>query len=389
MTAAAPSGPVRRRTLHAQFVRRLLWPLVTAFVLAASVTALVGYHAEKSEQDTQRAQTLAIFARSLIKPLWDCDGATAQGIADTLAQLPIVRGVRLQDVCADTAVETGSVAAPDAADPDLLQTPVVHRDEQGRAFTVGHLAIQFHPFSVASTASQGLLQQLAIFGAMLAVVLAGAALVFRSIIGRPLARFREAILAHRPVHEDAPAPARFADELTDVTHAYDELVRELRRLARHDPLTDLGNRVVLEEHLASAIERAVTHGGHGYVLLLDLDGFKPINDTHGHAVGDFVLQTVARRLRAATRGTDMVARLGGDEFVIVAEGPQPGLSDLMVRVARAVEEPIASGAGLLRVGTSIGAARFPDDGRTSLALLMHADEAMYAAKQGKRRAPKA
>jgi diguanylate cyclase (GGDEF)-like protein len=85
----------------------------------------------------------------------------------------------------------------------------------------------------------------------------------------------------------------------------------------------------------------------------------------------------------------MVARLGGDEFVIVAEGPQPGLSDLMVRVARAVEEPIASGAGLLRVGTSIGAARFPDDGRTSLALLMHADEAMYAAKQGKRRAPKA
>src|SRR5690606_17531835 len=74
MTAPATPAPARRVTLHAQFVRRLLWPLVIAFALAASITALVGYHAGKRHEAAHRAQTLAAFARSLVKPLWDCDG---------------------------------------------------------------------------------------------------------------------------------------------------------------------------------------------------------------------------------------------------------------------------------------------------------------------------
>ena len=391
-TPGAPPSQPRRRTLHAQFVRRLLWPLVIAFVLASSVTALVGFHTQKRQQAEQRGQTLAIFAQSLTKPLWDCDGATARGIVETLAQLPVVDGVRLQDACADGAIEAGAPMAggtrgDKAPHPDRRQMPIVHHDEQGREFTVGHLEIQFRPFSIASAAIQGLWQQLAIFGAMLAVVLVGAALVFRSIIGRPLARFRQAILAHRAVHEGAPPPGRFIDELTDVTHAYDELVHELQRLARHDPLTGLGNRVVLEEHLARAIDHAAAQGHHGHVLLLDLDGFKPINDTHGHAVGDVVLQIVARRLQAAMRSTDTVARLGGDEFVVVAQGrgsQDDGLAPLLARVAAAVEEPLECEGRVLRVGVSIGTARFPDDGTTGVELLAHADQAMYAAKQARR-----
>lgn len=386
---AAPSSPPRaqRRTLHAQFVQWLLWPLVIAFALAASVTALVGYRTEKIEQDEQRSQTLAIFAHSLTKPLWDCDGATARGIVDTLAQLPIVRGVRLQDVCAGQAIEAGAaVPAADVVHPDRLQMPVIHRDEQGRSYTVGELEIQFHPFSIANAAIQSLWQQLAIFGAMLTVVLVGAALVFRRIIGRPLDRFRQAILEHRTVHEDAAPRGRFVDELTDVTQAYDGLVHELQRLARHDPLTGLGNRMVLEERLADAVERACADGQAGYVLLLDLDGFKPINDTHGHAVGDLVLQTVARRLQAAMRSTDTVARLGGDEFVVVAPSQEPlaGLPQLLARVAAAVEAPIECEGLVLRVGASIGAARFPDEGQANAELLTRADAAMYAAKQGRR-----
>ena len=387
MTTPPPPPLAQRRTLHAQFVQRLLWPLVIAFALATSITALVGYHTEKTQQGERRQQTLEIFARSLIKPLWDCDGATARGIVDTLAQLPIVQGVRLQDVCAGQAIEAGAaMPAGDAPHPDRLRQPVAHRDEQGRTHAVGQLEIQFHPLSIANAAIQSLWQQLAIFGAMLAVVLVGAALVFRHIIGRPLDHFRQAILEHRAVHEGAPPPGRFVDELTDVTQAYDGLVHELQRLARHDPLTGLGNRTVLEERLAHAVERARADGQAGYVLLLDLDGFKPINDTHGHAVGDMVLQTVAQRLQAAMRNTDTVARLGGDEFVIVAPGREPltGLPQLLARVAAAVEAPIDCEGLVLRVGASIGAARFPDDGHANAELLTHADAAMYAAKQDKR-----
>ena len=390
MTPSPAALPLSRRTLRDQFIQRLLWPLIAAFVLAASSTAAIG--SEKSEQSHQRARILAMFSRLLAKPLWDCDEATAQGIADTLMRIPSVQGVRLHNVCAGATEDIGTLASSEAISPDLLQTAVLHRDERGQSFTVGHLSIQFRPFSFTSKASQELPLQLAIFGAMLAAMLVGAALVFRSIIGRPLARFREAILAHRAVHEGLEAPPpRFADELTDVTQAYDALLRELRRLARRDPLTDLGNRTdlsnrtVLEEHLANAIGRAAESSLHGYVLLLDLDGFKPINDGYGHAIGDFVLQTIAKRLRATTRDLDMVARLGGDEFVIVAEGRHPGLSDLIARVSRAVEAPIASSVGLLRVGVSIGAARFPEDGRTSAELLAYADEAMYMTKQDKYR----
>ena len=388
MTMPPTSPTAQRRTLHAQFVRRLLWPLVLAFALAAFTTALVGYRAEKGEQATQRQQTLTIFAQSLTKPLWDCDGATVRGIVDTLAHLPIVRGVRLQDVCASEFVEGGSVTvAPDAQHPDRLLMPVIYRDDQGRSHTVGQLMVQFHPFTIANAAIQNLWQQLAIFCAMLAVVLVGAAWVFRRIIGQPLDRLRLAIVEHRTVLESNPPPTRFVDELTDVTQAYDGLVRELQRLARHDPLTGLGNRTVLEERLAHAVERSRAEGRPGYVLLLDLDGFKAINDTHGHAVGDLVLQAVAQRLQTATRSTDTVARLGGDEFVIVAHGQEPlsALPQLLARVRVAVETPIECQVGgdtlVLRVGASIGAASFPDDGQANADLLTRADEAMYEAKQ--------
>lgn len=577
-TTSAPPLP-RRRTLHGQFVQRLLWPLVLAFVLAAGITAVVNYHSEKAQHAALRQQTLHIFARSLIKPLWDCDGATARGIVDTLAQQPIVRAVQLHDTCGDSVIASETAfSAPDSADATPLAMPLHHRDEQGRDHQVGHLAIQFQPFSMAQAAVQNLGQQLAVFAAMLVVVLLGAALVFRHIIGRPLARFRQAIRAQRTVrsHTD-PADAQQRqrnDELSDVEQAYDALLEELdsrfarqstlahsarsllatatgqhsplpevlaqvlrttgadriylvenlqttatawqaqptvvagapwpapmlapaaqaltparwrscfeersgvlgtvqdlpeaerqpliaagvrsvaalpvwgqgqwfgylcvqdlqqerrwsdseriflhtvadmigaflesqqhtraldraitqlrdneqalQHRARHDPLTGLGNRVVLEEALGHALTHVRAEEGlHGYVLLLDLDGFKPVNDTYGHAAGDALLQAIAQRLQACLRSTDTVIRLGGDEFVIVAQGkgPQFQLAQLLAKVTAAVEAPVDYQGQPLQVGASIGAARFPEEGHASAELLVRADQAMYAAKQGKR-----
>lgn len=574
-----PAALPRRRTLHGQFVQMLLWPLVLAFVLAASITVTVNYHREAAQNAKLRQQTLTFFAQSLTKPLWDCDGATARGIVDTLARQTIVLAVRLHDMCSDNMIESDHATRNPAPNTEHLETPIRHLDEQGREHQVGHLSLQFQPFSMADAAMQSLGQQLAIFASMLAVVLLGAALVFRTLIGRPLARFRQAIRAQRTVrsHADAADSPR-NDELSDVIHSYDTLLeeldsrfarqstlahcarsllataagqqnplpevldevlrtthadriylvehtavtdsvweahptvvagapwpapalapspsqhamvpsrwrrcfeartgvvgavhdlpemeraalqaagvhslvalpvwgqgqwfgylciedlqrprcwsdseriflhtvadmigaflesqqhtrtldcaidqlrnseRELQHRACHDPLTGLGNRVVLE----AAIQRALEHcqadpGLHGYVLLLDLDGFKPVNDRYGHAAGDALLQTMAQRLQASLRSTDTVTRLGGDEFVIVAQGkgPQFQLGQLLDKVTAAVEAPVDYQSQRLQVGASIGAARFPGEGLSSAELLVRADQAMYAAKQGKRAA---
>lgn len=378
MTAA----PKPRRPLHAQFVRWLLLPLVLAFGLAAWLTAAINYHTEKQHHAALRAQTLDAFAHALSKPLWDCDSATVAGIVQALARQPQVRGVLLDDACAAARVAAGAPQGSAGQPlPGSLRAPLSHLDALGRAYAVGQLYIEFAPPSVTSAALPGLWQQLAVFGVVLAVVLAGAVLVFRRIIGRPLAHFRQAILAHHTVHDHGPPPSRVTDELDDVTRAYDELVHTLQRLARHDPLTGLGNRMLLEERLGHALERAARQGTRLGVLLLDLDGFKPINDTHGHAVGDAVLQAIAQRLQAAVRSVDTVARLGGDEFVVVADGPD--LPALLPRVRDAVEAPIAWEGLRLQVRASLGVAEFPRDGTSCDALLAHADQAMYAAKQRK------
>ncbi|QEA13571.1 diguanylate cyclase domain-containing protein [Comamonas flocculans] len=380
MMPAAPRQP-RRRSLHAQFVRSLLGPLVLAFALAAGTSLWVSYRSSTAQAAEQRILTLQAFSHSLTQPQWDCDKTTAQGIIDTLARMPQVDGVRLHDTCSDTLLHAGrAMAGPPPAGPDHLESPVVYRDPQGRDYTVGQLQISYHPLSARDAAMQSLVPQLGIFLTMLAVVLVGAARVFEHAVGQPLARFRAAILASRPVHAaHAPAP-RWLDELGDVTQAYDKLVHELKRLARHDPLTGLANRRALEEHL----EHALHQGAPGlHVLLLDLDGFKPVNDRYGHAVGDAVLQGVAQRLRAALRQSDLVARLGGDEFVIVApdRGAPEALERLLDKVDEAVRAPLVCDEHVLRVHASMGMALFPRDGHSAAALLAHADAAMYAAKQ--------
>jgi diguanylate cyclase (GGDEF)-like protein len=158
--------------------------------------------------------------------------------------------------------------------------------------------------------------------------------------------------------------------------------QENEHLAHHDVLTGLPNRTRLDVRLRDAIERADRHGGLVGLLLIDLDGFKDVNDTLGHRAGDELLRPVARRLTAGTRADVVVARLGGDEFAIVVEddGAREQLGEVLARITEALLEPMVIDEVDIVVEASIGVATYPLDADSPETLLQHADIAMYAAK---------
>jgi diguanylate cyclase (GGDEF)-like protein/PAS domain S-box-containing protein len=183
---------------------------------------------------------------------------------------------------------------------------------------------------------------------------------------------------------------RFIDGmLFDVTERRTSEER-LAHLALHDPLTDLPNRALFQEHLTVAIANARRSATGGAVLFIDLDDFKLVNDSFGHAVGDELLVLVARRLRESCRAGDVVARQGGDEFLVLVQGqtadvvPQEAAQTVAANLRVALAKPFALASTDLYITPSIGASLFPDDGDTAETLLKHADIAMYAAKDAGR-----
>lgn len=155
-----------------------------------------------------------------------------------------------------------------------------------------------------------------------------------------------------------------------------------RHMANHDALTGLPNRVLLNDRLELALANAERHGQFLAVCYMDLDGFKPVNDTFGHKVGDEVLKELARRLKGLLRSNDTVARLGGDEFVFLLGGLS-GIEQccsLLERILATVQEPIVVAGATARVSASIGVSLFPLHGTRGEELLQRADQAMYQAK---------
>jgi diguanylate cyclase (GGDEF)-like protein len=156
----------------------------------------------------------------------------------------------------------------------------------------------------------------------------------------------------------------------------------LQKLAFHDQLTGLANRTSFEERLARAADQCHRDGSGLVLLFVDLDGFKPINDSFGHPVGDDVLREVGRRLRRVVRGDDVVCRAGGDEFLVLGAGV--GSADAAARFAQRILDALAPPHLLAgrqtHLSCSIGVARFPGDGPVAR-LITHADAAMYAAKR--------
>ena len=190
---------------------------------------------------------------------------------------------------------------------------------------------------------------------------------------------------------------RLLDEIADAAglalrqHAQRHALRQEQErqtyLASHDDLTDLPNRRALDRHLDAVLASARRQGRRVAVGLLDLDDLKPINDRHGHAVGDRVLAEVAERLRLLLRGGDYVARFGGDEFVLVFDDLQheSDLDDLLERIGAALLQPVPIDGRLLPIGASLGIATYASDGHASgEQLLRLADQAMYQVKARKR-----
>jgi diguanylate cyclase (GGDEF)-like protein len=151
-----------------------------------------------------------------------------------------------------------------------------------------------------------------------------------------------------------------------------------------DALTGLPNRLLFGDRLESILREAVRNGECFAVLFVDLDHFKAVNDTHGHAAGDQVLQEVTRRLRGSVRASDTVARYAGDEFTVVLRHivKNDDVQRVAEKILQVVAEPLQLENGArLQVGVSIGVSFFPDDAADAETLLKHADEAMYAAKR--------
>ena len=157
----------------------------------------------------------------------------------------------------------------------------------------------------------------------------------------------------------------------------------LENLATHDPLTGLLNRKGLYPVLQRAIARAEREGRLLVVGFLDIDDFKGINDRYGHAAGDAVLKTLARRLERTLRGTDRVARLGGDEFVLLIEGlrQKADLAPVVTHLKAALDGPFYADPREIAVRVSLGVAFFPLDALDVERLISRADRAMYAAKE--------
>lgn len=167
-----------------------------------------------------------------------------------------------------------------------------------------------------------------------------------------------------------------------------EAERQLEHLAFHDSLTGLGNRYLLDQRMALEMQKAEQHGQRFAIVFIDLDGFKAINDSMGHHIGDRLIQEAAHRIQMQIRRDDVAIRLGGDEFVVLLSN-LAHLDDgfhVAEKILQAMTYPIRIDDHQLRISASLGIARYPEDGMSMNELLSAADSAMYAAKhQGKAR----
>lgn len=183
------------------------------------------------------------------------------------------------------------------------------------------------------------------------------------------------------IRDSRNKPVGVVTVLRDVTQERMR-ARRLMYQATHDPLTDLPNRVLFIDRLSQYLGHADRNDEKLAIVFLDLDGFKNVNDTFGHHVGDNLLQSVAERLKNCVREGDSLARLAGDEFTMVISGrdADEGVKILADKVIRELTAPFDIEGNQIRIGTSVGISIFPDDGDTIGELMEKADAAMYQAK---------
>lgn len=271
------------------------------------------------------------------------------------------------------------------------------RDDEGRFMVVGLsqplAAVQGEVVSLGRSILKILLVLCAV-----GVVLA--AWVSR-VVTQPLKAMVRATQAFPQGRPHGALPVHRHDEVGELARSFDEMEQQIRRqmtelnasrdamahLAHHDALTGLPNRRMFEQRLAQALELSRRSGRSCALLFVDLDDFKAINDQSGHAMGDLVLQAVARTITGAVRQSDTVARLAGDEFTVLCENVDSEEAALQVaaKLEQAFDTPQQIEGAPLSVRVSIGLSLFPRDAQDAQTLLASADAAMYRVKQSHRR----
>ncbi|MES2683563.1 MAG: EAL domain-containing protein [Pseudomonadota bacterium] len=206
-------------------------------------------------------------------------------------------------------------------------------------------------------------------------------------VARPNGDLFPARLTLNVVHDDLRGESQVVGILSDITELRVAQAR-LQHLAHYDPLTGLANRFLMQDRLMQAIHRGRRNGVRVAVLFIDLDHFKRINDSFGHATGDLVLKEVAKRIKTNVRSDDTASRLGGDEFVVIVERfeDRTQVIALTEKLRVALATPLVLGGQVFHLGASIGIALFPDNGSDAEQLLQGADTAMYEAKASGRNA---
>lgn len=392
----------RSSTLFRQFVLSLTFPVLLAFMLAGLGTIWITWSQQQGDITLQKESMLKSYREALTKPLWDCDNNTVEGILVAMAYQTGIARVQVKEPCRGQILQAGDAEFADNTDAAEVFT-LEYLDEKGRGFYVGTLEVLSRSQSIQTGLANNFWRYLMLLAILLVSMLGITLLTFRRLISKPLQRF-QLIIEQNKSRTDSPLAGASAastkdNELGQVMHAYDDLMQELDELinqlkqqqatlhdmAHTDSLTGLGNRLALEAELTRALVRSHRHGQKGCVLLLDLNDFKPINDTWGHVAGDTVLQQVGKRLCELLRDTDVAVRLGGDEFIVIAEeaGDRNTIAHLADKIRQSIEQPYMFKDQQLQVGVSIGYALFPDDGENSTALLAHADQVMYREKRNR------
>ena len=292
----------------------------------------------------QRATDLAIYSRSIVRMrLRDVDGAVVFSDDGTTVDGARVRGPHFQAAAVDGRLEVVVQASPVEGHTKVIRSLQPVSTASGR--TVGVLELYLPYDEIEADSAEHLhntYERLAWGLGLLWLVLA---LISWS--------------SSRSLRRQA-------------------LLREHQAL--HDHLTGLPNRAAFLHAVQAAVRS--TSSRHRTVVLLDLDGFKAVNDTLGHAAGDLLLQHVARRLTAAVDGGEVAARLGGDEFALLLAGERGSAVDARLQeLVRSLAEPVTLDGQLVRVGASVGSATAPDDGATVDRLMRVADAAMYEVKR--------
>lgn len=169
--------------------------------------------------------------------------------------------------------------------------------------------------------------------------------------------------------------------------AHEAALNQIKMQAFTDPVTGLANRPMITQHLEGFIAGSFRHKQFGAIILLDLDGFKTVNDTYGHNVGDQILIEVGKRLQSVTRENDLAARLGGDEFLLVldrvasnADDARENSSKVAIKILSLLQQPYEYGEKKLVLGASLGVKLLGQEIITPETAIIHADQAMYEAK---------